>query len=298
MDPVRANTVAVGIDLGTSNTVVAHVDGGVARAIADTLSNELIIPSVCAFHPSGAVLIGREAKERRLQDSKNTVFSTKRLIGRPWGSREVAQARARLPYELKQGKNSSVLVVSRGKEYTLPEISAFVLRKAKAIAELALKKPATRAVITCPANVDDLQRGATKLAGKLAGLEVLRVLNEPTAAALAYGYRRRPAGATGVVVDLGGGTFDVTVMEYDGAELKVRATGGDAYLGGANFDKVLFDASSSGSSPRTAWTSTTRTRCRSTSAPRSRRTGCCAPRGPSTTSPPATGPASRCKPQA
>jgi molecular chaperone DnaK len=238
MDPVRANTVAVGIDLGTSNTVVAHVDGGVARAIADTLSNELIIPSVCAFHPSGAVLIGREAKERRLQDSKNTVFSTKRLIGRPWGSREVAQARARLPYELKQGKNSSVLVVSRGKEYTLPEISAFVLRKAKAIAELALKKPATRAVITCPANFDDLQRGATKLAGKLAGLEVLRVLNEPTAAALAYGYGKKGEERI-LVYDFGGGTFDVTLLERRGDFFQVRATAGDSYLGGDDIDAAI-----------------------------------------------------------
>src|SRR5580693_1063551 len=215
MDPVRANTAAVGIDLGTSNTVVAHAahgGDGPARALTDDLSKEPLIPSVCAFHPSGAVLVGREAKERRLQDPKNTVFSTKRLIGRAWGSKEIAQARARLPYELRQGKNSSVLVVARNKEYTLPEISAFVLRKAKAIADVALKKPVTRAVITCPANFDDLQRGATKLAGELAGLEVLRVLNEPTAAALAYGYGKEGQERI-LVYDFGGGTFDVTLLE-------------------------------------------------------------------------------------
>ena len=238
MDPVRANTAAVGIDLGTSNTVVAHVDDGVARAITDDLTKELLIPSVCAFHPSGAVVVGREAKERRLQDPKNTVFSTKRLIGRPWGSKEVGQARARLPYELRQGKNSSVLVVSRNREYTLPEISAFVLRKAKAIADVALKKPVTRAVITCPANFDDLQRGATKLAGKLAGLEVLRVLNEPTAAALAYGYGKEGQERI-LVYDFGGGTFDVTLLERKGDIFQVRATAGDSYLGGDDIDAVV-----------------------------------------------------------
>jgi molecular chaperone DnaK len=238
MDPVRANTAAVGIDLGTSNTVVAHVDGGVAHAIADDITKEILIPSVCAFHPSGAILVGREAKTRRLQDPKNTVFSTKRLIGRPWGAKEVAQARVRLPYELKEGKNASVLVLSRQKEYTLPEISAFVLRKAKAIADVALKKPVARAVITCPANFDDLQRGATKLAGKLAGLEVLRVLNEPTAAALAYGYGKEGQERI-LVYDFGGGTFDVTLLERKGDIFQVRATAGDSYLGGDDIDAAI-----------------------------------------------------------
>jgi molecular chaperone DnaK len=238
MDPVRANTAAVGIDLGTSNTVVAHVDGGVARAVVDDVTKELLIPSVCGFHPSGAVVVGRDAKERRLQDPRNTIFSAKRLIGRPWGSKEVAQARARLPYELKQGKNASVLVVSRQKEYTLPEISAFVLRKAKAIADVALKKPVTRAVITCPANFDDLQRAATKLAGTLAGLDVLRVLNEPTAAALAYGYGKEGQERI-LVYDFGGGTFDVTLLERRGDIFQVRATAGDSYLGGDDIDAAI-----------------------------------------------------------
>jgi molecular chaperone DnaK len=235
MDPARVNTATVGIDLGTSNTVVAYVEGGKAQAIVDDVTNEPLIPSVCAFHPSGAVLVGREAKDRRLQDPKNTVFSTKRLIGRTWTSKEIAQARVRLPYELRQGKNSSVLVAARNAEYTLPEISAFVLRKAKAIADVRLKKPVASAVITCPANFDDLQRAATKLAGKLAGLDVLRVLNEPTAAALAYGYGREGQERI-VVYDFGGGTFDVTLLERQGAIFHVRATAGDSYLGGDDVD--------------------------------------------------------------
>jgi molecular chaperone DnaK len=241
MDPVRANAAAVGIDLGTSNTVVAHfavAEGGAARALTDDLTRDPLIPSVCAFHPSGAVLVGREAKERRLQDPKNTIFSTKRLIGRPWGSKEIAQARARLPYELRQGKNSSVLVVARNKEYTLPEVSAFVLRKAKTIAEVSLRRKVDRAVITCPANFDDLQRGATKLAGRLAGLEVLRVLNEPTAAALAYGYGKEGQERI-LVYDFGGGTFDVSLLEREGDFFQVRATAGDSYLGGDDVDAAI-----------------------------------------------------------
>jgi molecular chaperone DnaK len=228
---------AVGIDLGTSNTVVAHVEAGNARALKDA-GGDLVIPSVCAFHPSGAVLVGREAKERRLQDPKNTVFSTKRLLGRPWTSKEIGQARVRLPYELREGKNSSVLVIARGKEFTLPDISAFVLRKAKSIAEASIGGAVDRAVITCPANFDELQRGATKLAGKLAGLEVLRVLNEPTAAALAYGYGREGQERI-LVYDFGGGTFDVTLLERRGDVFRVRSTAGDSYLGGDDIDNAI-----------------------------------------------------------
>ena len=230
--------VAVGIDLGTSNTVVAAVDGGRARAIVDDVSRQVLVPSVCAFHPSGAVLVGAEAKRRRLQDPKNTIFSAKRLIGRAWTSREVAQARARLPYELREGKNASVVIRARNADYTLPEVSAFVLRKAKAIAEASLGHKVERAVITCPANFDDLQRAATKLAGQLAGIEVLRVLNEPTAAALAYGYGREGQERI-LVYDFGGGTFDVTLLERSGDLFEVKATGGDMYLGGDDVDAAV-----------------------------------------------------------
>jgi molecular chaperone DnaK len=229
---------AVGIDLGTSNTVVAHADGGVARALVDAATGDAMIPSVAAFLPNGNVLVGAPAKARRLQDPKNTIFSAKRLIGRAWTSREVGQARVRLPYELREGKNASVMVRARGREYTLPEISAFVLRKAKAVAEAELGTRVERAVITCPANFDELQRAATKLAGQLAGLRVLRVLSEPTAAALAYGYGKEGQERI-LVYDFGGGTFDVTVLEREGDTFRVRATAGDMYLGGDDVDAVI-----------------------------------------------------------
>ncbi|HEY2511620.1 MAG TPA: Hsp70 family protein [Polyangiaceae bacterium] len=229
---------SVGIDLGTSNTVVAAVESGRAHALVDDVSRQVLVPSVCAFHPSGTVLVGTEAKRRRLQDPKNTIFSAKRLIGRAWTSREVAQARARLPYELREGKNSSVVIRARDADYTLPEVSAFVLRKAKAIAEASLGRKVDRAVITCPANFDDLQRAATKLAGQLAGIDVLRVLNEPTAAALAYGYGREGQERI-LVYDFGGGTFDVTLLERSGDLFEVKATGGDMYLGGDDVDAAV-----------------------------------------------------------
>ena len=180
-------SAVVGIDLGTTNTVVAHVQGGRAVALGDE-NNDRLIPSVVSFHPSGQVIVGRTAKERRLQDARNTIYSVKRLIGRPWASADVQRARERAPFDLREGPGHAVMVVARGETYTLSEISAYVLRKAKAMAEAALGQPVERAVITVPANFNDLQRAATKVAGRVAGLEVLRILNEPTAAALAYGY--------------------------------------------------------------------------------------------------------------
>src|SRR5579859_8049479 len=179
-------SVAVGIDLGTTNTVVGVVRDGRALTLADEGGRRLI-PSVVSFHPSGKVLVGDVAKERRIIDPQNTVYSVKRLIGRTWDMEEVQRARRALPFELVEGPKQGVAVVARGETYMLPEISAFVLRRAKAVAETALGDTVDKAVITVPANFNDLQRAATKLAGKLAGLEVLRILNEPTAAALAYG---------------------------------------------------------------------------------------------------------------
>ena len=225
----------VGIDLGTSNTVVAHVGDGRARALRDEDTKDVLIPSIASFHPSGAVLVGHAAKDRRIIDSKSTIFSAKRLIGRAWSSPQVAQARVRLPYELREGKNQSVEVFARNQVYTLPEISAFVLRKAKAVAEVSLGTKVDRAVITCPANFDELQREATKLAGKLAGLEVLRILNEPTAAALAYGYGKNNEERI-LIYDFGGGTFDVTILELSSGIFRVKATSGDMYLGGDDVD--------------------------------------------------------------
>ena len=229
--------VAVGIDLGTTNTVVGVVRDGRALTLADEGGRRLI-PSVVSFHPTGKVLVGEAAKERRMVDPQNTVYSVKRLIGRTWDMEEVQRARRALPFELVEGPKQGVAVVARGETYVLPEISAFVLRRAKAVAESALGETVDRAVITVPANFNDLQRAATKLAGKLAGLEVLRILNEPTAAALAYGQ------ATGqteriAVYDLGGGTFDITLLDLSGNVFEVLATGGDTALGGDDIDQLI-----------------------------------------------------------
>jgi molecular chaperone DnaK len=197
-----------------------------------------LIPSVVSFHPSGDILVGREARERRLIDARNTVYSVKRLIGRPFRSPEVRRAQERFPFELTEGPNGGVMVMARGETYTLSEISAFVLRKVRSQAEESLKQTCTQAVITVPANFNELQRSATKAAGRVAGLEVLRILNEPTAAALAYGYgkgsRERIA-----VYDLGGGTFDLTIIELSGDVFEVLATAGDTYLGGDDIDFLI-----------------------------------------------------------
>ncbi len=231
--------VAVGIDLGTTNTVVGVVREGRALTLADEGGRRLI-PSVVSFHPTGKVLVGELAKERRMIDPQNTIYSVKRLIGRTWDMEEVQRARRALPFELVEGPKQGIAVVARGETYILPEISAFVLRRAKAVAESALGEPVDRAVITVPANFNDLQRASTKLAGKLAGLEVLRILNEPTAAALAYG---QTAGQSEriAVYDLGGGTFDVTLLDLAGNVFEVIATGGDTSLGGDDIDQLIAD---------------------------------------------------------
>jgi molecular chaperone DnaK len=227
----------IGIDLGTTNTVVAVVKDGHASAIPDEHGN-VLMPSVVSFHPSGNVLVGRAAKERRLVDSINTIYSVKRLIGRSWDSEEVRRARSRFPFQMKEGPGQAALVVARGETYTLPEISAFVLRKAKSIAEAALGTTVDRAVITVPANFNDLQRAATKVAGRVAGLEVMRILNEPTAAALAYGYGKTSSERI-AVYDFGGGTFDVTLLDLSDNVFEVLATAGNTFLGGDDVDMAI-----------------------------------------------------------
>ncbi|MFO0681519.1 MAG: Hsp70 family protein [Sandaracinus sp.] len=229
--------VVLGIDLGTTNSAVAVAEGTRVQVLADPDGNRLV-PSVVSFHPQGDVLVGYPARERRLLDAKNTIYSIKRLIGRPWGSPEVERARERFAFELREGPGRGVLVAARGETYTLPEISAFVLREIRRIAEPAVGAECRRAVITVPANFNELQRAATKAAGKVAGLDVLRILNEPTAAALAYGYgkgaRERIA-----VYDLGGGTFDITILELAGDVFEVLATAGDTFLGGDDIDLLI-----------------------------------------------------------
>lgn len=228
---------AVGIDLGTTNSVVAAVRDGVATPLADPQGFRLI-PSVVSFPSTGAVLVGRAAMERRVDDPRQTVYSVKRLIGRPWSTPEVQKVRGTFPFDLREAPGGGVGVAVQGNTYTLPEISAFVLRQCKAVAEAALGGPVHRAVVTVPANFNDLQRSATKTAASLAGLEVLRILNEPTAAALAHG----PSGKAReriAIYDFGGGTFDITILEIADGVLEVLATAGDTQLGGDDIDAAV-----------------------------------------------------------
>ncbi|HOT13062.1 MAG TPA: Hsp70 family protein, partial [Polyangiaceae bacterium] len=229
-------SAVIGIDLGTTNTVVAAVRDGRAMALP-TETGERLFPSVVSFHPNGSVLVGREAKRRRLQDAANTVYSTKRLIGRSYDSEEVRKARSRSAFVIQEGPGRGVLVEARGETYTLSEISAFVLKEAKRIAE-STGEVVDRAVITVPANFNDLQRAATKVAGHIAGLEVQRILNEPTAAALAYGYGKGNQERI-AVFDFGGGTFDVTLLDLAGSVFEVLATAGDTFLGGDDIDLAI-----------------------------------------------------------
>ncbi|MGB8328991.1 MAG: Hsp70 family protein [Polyangiales bacterium] len=234
-----SNGPVIGIDLGTTNSVVAVADQPGGRVLASSDGAKLI-PSVVSFHPSGDVLVGGPAKERRLLDAQNTVYSIKRLIGRPFTSYEVQQAQERFAFELSEGPSGGVLVTARGETYTLSEISAFVLRHVRKVAEEALGVECSQAVVTVPANFNELQRSATKAAGRVAGLDVLRILNEPTAAALAYGYNKTSSERI-AVYDLGGGTFDITILQLAGDVFEVLATAGDTFLGGDDVDTAIAD---------------------------------------------------------
>ena len=229
--------LAIGIDLGTTNTVVGAVVNGVAVTLADEKKRRLI-PSIVAFTPAGLVLVGEAARESRITDPANAIYSVKRLIGRPFGAPEVQYIAQRFPFKVVRGDKDATMVVAQGTPYALPEISAFVLRRAKKVAETALGEKVDRAVITVPASFNDLQRAATKLAGKLAGLDVLRILNEPTAAALAYGQAIEENERI-VVYDLGGGTFDITLLDLHGNVFEVLATAGDTALGGDDLDTLV-----------------------------------------------------------
>ena len=229
----------VGIDLGTTNTVIAAVRDGRATSLKDKAGRALL-PSVVSFGLKGAPKVGYPAKDRRTIDPENTIFSIKRLIGRTFESEQVQKSIARYPFKLSEGPGRSTLVSCHGETHTLPEISAFVLQEAVTIAEQRLGERVSDAVITVPANFNDLQRAATKIAGRTAGLEVLRIINEPTAAALAYGF-----GQTGreriVVYDFGGGTFDVTLLDLNENVFEVLSTAGDTFLGGDDVDGAIMD---------------------------------------------------------
>ena len=229
----------VGIDLGTSNSVVCAVIDGEAVVIPDHEGNK-IQPSVVSFLPDGRTIVGRQAKSRIAIDPLNTVYSAKRLIGRPFHAPELNVAISKHAYQIVKGEDGNPRTFVRGRHYRIEELQAIILRHMKQIAENYLGEEVTRAVITVPANFNEAQRQATKAAGELAGLEVLRILNEPTAAALAYGYdqnlRERIA-----VYDLGGGTFDITILELRDNVFEVMSTAGDTFLGGDDFDDRIMD---------------------------------------------------------
>ncbi len=234
------NDPIVGIDLGTSNTVVAYADTmGNTTVLADDAGYK-IHPSVVSFHPSGGVVVGAAAKQRKVIDPANTVFSAKRLIGRRYQSNEVQLAMKRMPYEIIEGENHQPKIVTRAGEFAVPEIAAIILDHVKEVATQRLAQDVSRAVVTVPASFNDAQRSATANAGAVAGLTVMRVLNEPTAAALAYGNSRNLR-QTIAVYDFGGGTFDVTVLKLDNEVYEVLGTAGDNFLGGDDLDEKLVD---------------------------------------------------------
>ncbi|MEZ4392206.1 MAG: Hsp70 family protein [Polyangiales bacterium] len=232
---------AVGIDLGTTNSVVAVSIGGRPQVLIDSNTGSTLIPSVVSFPESGDRVVGRAARLMRSQDPRNTVYSVKRLLGRPFKSEEVRRARSRVAFELKEGPDSSVLVGTRAGDLSLPELSAYVLGEVRRVAEAALRERVEKCVITVPANFNELQRSSTKVAGRIAELDVVRILNEPTAAALAYGYGRGTREKI-CIFDFGGGTFDVTLLELSGNVFEVLATAGDTFLGGDDIDIAITDS--------------------------------------------------------
>ena len=229
----------IGIDLGTTNSCVAVMEGGSATVIANSEGNRTT-PSVVAATESGERLVGQVAKRQAVTNPKNTIFAVKRLIGRKFESPEVDKARKVLPYEIAKADNGDAWVKLRGEAKSAQEVSAMILTKMKQTAEDYLGEKVTDAVITVPAYFDDAQRQATKDAGKIAGLNVLRIINEPTAAALAYGIDKKSE-KTIAVFDLGGGTFDISILELGDGVFEVKSTNGDTFLGGEDFDLVLVD---------------------------------------------------------
>lgn len=230
----------IGIDLGTTNSVVAVMEGGEAVVIPSSEGSRTY-PSIVAVNPkTGERLVGQVAKRQAVINPTNTIFSIKRFMGNKFDDATVVHARKYVPYEVKKSANGDVLVVMNERSYSAPEISAMILQKMKTDAEAYLGQPVTQAVITVPAYFNDTQRQATKDAGKIAGLEVLRIVNEPTASALAYGLGNAED-ETIVVYDLGGGTFDVSVLEVGDGVFEVKSTNGDTFLGGDDFDQKIID---------------------------------------------------------
>jgi len=229
----------IGIDLGTTNSVAAVMSGG-EPIVIPSAEGERLVPSVVAVNKNGERLVGRVARNQAITNPQNTIFSVKRFMGRKSGDPEVERTKKRVPYAVTEADNGDVRVKLSEKEYSPPEVSAMILAKIKADAEAYLGETITQAVITVPAYFNDAQRNATKDAGKIAGLEVLRIINEPTASSLAYGLDKKKNEVI-VVYDLGGGTFDVSILDVGDGVFQVRATSGDTFLGGDDFDLRIMD---------------------------------------------------------
>jgi len=227
----------IGIDLGTTNSCVAIMEGGEPVVIANSEGSRTT-PSVIAFTENGERLVGQQAKRQAVTNPENTLFAIKRLIGRKFKSEAVQKDMKISPFKIIEADNGDAWVESRGKKYSSPEISAMVLQKMKQTAEDYLGEKVTDAVITVPAYFNDSQRQATKDAGKISGLNVLRIINEPTAASLAYGLDKKHE-MTIAVFDLGGGTFDVSILDLGDGVFEVKSTNGDTFLGGEDFDQKI-----------------------------------------------------------
>jgi molecular chaperone DnaK len=231
----------LGIDLGTTNSVVAIMEAG-EPTVLENAEGSRLTPSVVAVNPkTGERLVGQVARRQAITNPENTIFSVKRFMGRKFDDAEVQKALKFVPYKVGKASNGDVRVVLNGKEYSPPEISAMILQKLKADAESKLGEKITQAVITVPAYFNDSQRQATKDAGKIAGLEVLRIINEPTAASLAYGLDKQGKDEVIAVYDLGGGTFDISILSVGEGVFEVKATNGDTFLGGDDFDQRIID---------------------------------------------------------
>jgi len=229
----------IGIDLGTTNSVVAVMTGGEPTVIPSA-EGERLFPSVVAVNKNHERIVGRAARNQAIVNPDNTIFSIKRFMGRKFTDPEVQRTISRVPYKVTAAPNGDVRVVLDGKEYSPAEISAMILGKLKADAEAYLGEPVSQAVITVPAYFNDAQRNATKDAGKIAGLEVLRIINEPTASSLAYGLDKKKNEVI-AVYDLGGGTFDISILDVGEGVFQVRSTSGDTFLGGDDFDQRVMD---------------------------------------------------------
>jgi len=234
---MAASKKVIGIDLGTTNSCVAVMEGGEPKVIANSEGGRTT-PSVVAFTKDGERLVGTVAKRQAITNPENTIYSIKRFMGRR--ESEVQEEERIVPYKVKANSRGDAVVVVQGKEYTPPEISAMILQKMKQTAEDYLGETVTQAVITVPAYFNDAQRQATKDAGRIAGLDVLRIINEPTAASLAYGLDKKKDERI-AVYDLGGGTFDISILELGDGVFEVKSTNGDTHLGGDNFDQVIMD---------------------------------------------------------